>query len=228
MVFDYMLKRPDKVFEYFLEHLEVAGISVLLAILIGVPLGILITRHERLASVVLYVAGIIQTIPSLAMFGFLIPIFGIGLKPAVVALVLYGQLSIIRNTYAGIKNVSSDLVEAGRGMGMTEKQILFMVELPVAFSVILGGVRTALVTIVGIATIAAWIGAGGLGHLIIRGINTINMSMTLAGAIPAALLSLAVDFLMGKFEKAVDPMNRKSKPGRKVPVVSGDAVGGGM
>lgn len=208
---NYFISHHARILELTVEHLEVTGISVLLAIILGVPIGIAITKNKKAAQVVLYVVGVIQTIPSIALFGFLIPFIGIGLKPAVVALVLYGQLSIIRNVYAGIANVSPVLVEAARGMGMTGWQILFKVQIPAAFTVILAGVRTATVTIIGIATIAAYIGAGGLGDLIFRGIATLNFNMVLAGAIPVAVLSLGADFILGLYERHTDPMYRTQK-----------------
>lgn len=208
---NYYINNHEKILGMFLKHLEVSGLSILLAILIGVPIGILITKKQSLAQVVLYIAGIIQTIPSIALFGLLIPLTGIGMKPAVIALVLYGQLPIIRNVYTGIVNVDPSFVEAARGMGMTNWQILWRIQIPTAFSVILGGVRISTVSIVGITTIAAYIGSGGLGQLIFRGIMTIDFNMVLAGSITVAVLALSIDYILGVFERMADPVAKGKK-----------------
>lgn len=209
--FNYFFARFEQVERLFLEHVEVTAISIALAVVIGLPLGIIITRNATLARIVLYVVGIIQTIPSIALFGFLIPVMGIGTKPAIVALVLYGQLPIIRNVYTGIKNVDPAMLEAARGMGMTGFQILWRVQIPASFSVILGGIRIATVALIGIATIASFIGAGGLGDMIFRGIATINFNMVLSGAIPVALLALATDYGLALLERSTDPMQKTKK-----------------
>jgi osmoprotectant transport system permease protein len=191
-----------------LEHLWLVAISTLLAVGVGIPLGILITRRPALRKPVIATANIIQTIPSLALFGFLLPAPWIGdrsARLAVLALTLYSLLPLIRNTYAGIKGVDHAIVEAARGMGLTDWQLLYKVELPLAASVILAGVRVALVISVGLATIAAAIGAGGLGELIFRGLAMVNNSVILAGAIPAALMALAADTLLGWLEKRLAP-----------------------
>ena len=191
-----------------LEHLWMVGISILLAIAVGIPLGILITRKPALQQPVIAGANIIQTIPSLALFGFLLPTPWIGDRAgrlAILALTLYALLPLIRNTYAGIKGVDHAIVEAARGMGLTDWQLLFKVELPLAASVILAGVRVAVVISVGLATIAAAIGAGGLGELIFRGLAMVNNNVILAGAIPAALMALAADTLLGWLEKRLAP-----------------------
>jgi len=194
-----------------LEHLEMTLLAVFIAILIGIPLGILLTRCKALSTVVLGVASIIQTIPSLALLGFMIPILGIGMKPAVVALFLYALLPIIRNTYTGIDNVDAPIIEAGKGMGLTNFQILYKVELPLALPVIMAGVRTSTVINVGIATLCALIGAGGLGQLIFRGISMVNSQLILAGAFPAALLALLLDFLLGRLERLITPKGLKTE-----------------
>lgn len=191
-----------------LEHLWMVGISILLAVAVGIPLGILITRKPALQRPVIAGANIIQTIPSLALFGFLLPAPWIGDRAgrlAILALTLYALLPLIRNTYAGIKGVDHAVVEAARGMGLTDWQLLFKVELPLAASVILAGVRVAVVISVGLATIAAAIGAGGLGELIFRGLAMVNNNVILAGAIPAALMALAADTLLGWLEKRLAP-----------------------
>ena len=186
------------------EHLFLVGVSMGLAIVIGIPLGILITRIPQLSQPILGIANLLQTIPSLALFGFLIPlplIGGIGERTAIVALTLYSLLPIIRNTYTGIRGVDPAIREAGQGMGMTDWQLLTQVEIPLAMGVILAGVRVATVIAVGLATIAAAIGAGGLGVFIFRGVATLNNSLLLAGAIPAALIALIVDFILGILER---------------------------
>jgi osmoprotectant transport system permease protein len=178
------------------QHLVLVGISTLVAAAIGMPLGVALTRRPRWRGPVLGLANVFQTIPSLALFGFLIPlplIGGIGARTAIVALVVYALLPIIRNTYAGLTGVDPAVREAGLGMGMRDRELLWLVELPLAAPVILAGVRIATVVGVGTATIAAAIGAGGLGVYIFRGVATVNDTLILAGALPAALLALAAD-----------------------------------
>jgi osmoprotectant transport system permease protein len=182
--------------EQCFEHIGLTFISLFLAILLAVPAGIWITRHPKWAPSVLGFAGVLQTIPSIALLGFMIPILGIGIKPAVFALFLYAILPILRNTYTGIQEVEEAVTEAARGMGMTSRQILRKVELPLALPVIFAGVRTATVINVGVATLASYIGAGGLGEFIFGGIALDNSSMVLAGAIPAALLAVFFDQLL--------------------------------
>lgn len=184
-----------------LDHIALAARAVGYSCLLGVPLGVLITRNKRLSDVVLGVANVIQTIPSLALFAFVIPLLGIGQKNAVFALFLYALLPIIKNTYIGIKNVDPAIKEAAVGMGMTKAQILYMVEMPLAVAVIMGGVRIATVTCIGVATIATLIGAGGLGDVIYQGIGMVNYNMILSGAFAAAILALLADFLLGLLEK---------------------------
>ncbi len=186
------------------EHVWLTASAMLFAVAIGVPLGILLTRRERWARPVLLVANILQTIPSLALFGLLLPVPWLGERAArlaIVALVGYALLPILRNTYTGIRGVDAALVDVSNALGMTGWQRLRKVEMPLAASVILAGVRTATVTCVGIATIAAAIGAGGLGELIFRGVASVDNSLVLAGAIPAALLALCADGLLGLVEK---------------------------
>ena len=183
------------------EHLYLAGIAVLLACAVGIPVGFLITNNKRVASIVVGIANTIQTIPSLALFAFAISVFGIGADNAIFALFLYALLPIIKNTLIGIRNVSPTMIEAARGMGMSRAQIMFQVEVPLAISVIMGGVRIATVTAIGIATIATLIGAGGLGQLIYQGIGMMNYEMIFAGAICSAALALLADFILGLVEK---------------------------
>jgi osmoprotectant transport system permease protein len=199
----FLIKYAPEILQHTLEHLFLVSIAIVIAILIGIPLGILITRITSLRQPILIIANIMQTIPSLALFGLLIPvpfIGGIGATPAIVALTLYSFLPIIRNTYTGITNVDPAIREAGRGMGMTDTQLLLQVEIPLAMQVILAGVRVATVIAIGIATIAAAIGAGGLGELIFRGISVVNNDLILAGAIPAAVIALIADFAIGLLE----------------------------
>lgn len=207
-VWQFMLQNHTEVLELTLEHLWLVGVSIFLAILIGIPLGILITRWPVLNKPILGSANIIQTIPSLALFGFLLPAPWIGARAdrlAILALTLYALLPLIRNTYVGIKGVDRSVVEAGRGMGMTNQQLLWQVELPLALGVIIAGVRVATVISVGLATIAAAIGAGGLGEYIFRGLAMVNNQVILAGAIPAALMALLADVSLGWLEKRLSP-----------------------
>ena len=203
-VFRFIWQNQSQVLQLTLEHLWLVGLSILLAALIGIPLGIVISHRPRLDKAVLGGANIIQTIPSLALFGFLLPVPWLGERAdrlAILALTLYALLPIIRNTYTGIRGVDPAVVEAGRGMGLTESQLLFQVELPLAVSVILSGVRVAVVISVGLATIAAAIGAGGLGEFIFRGLAMVDDRVILAGAIPAAILALGADRALGWLER---------------------------
>ena len=207
-LYQFMLQNHTEVLELTLEHFWLVGISTLLAVLIGIPLGIAITRWPALNKPVLGGANIIQTIPSLALFGFLLPAPWIGARAdrlAILALALYALLPLIRNTYVGIQNVDPAVVEAGRGMGLTDRQLLFQVELPLALGVIIAGVRVATVISVGLATIAAAIGAGGLGEYIFRGLAMVNNDVILAGAIPAAAMALLADLSLGWLEKRLSP-----------------------
>ncbi len=204
MFFSFLNQYASEILNKSAEHLVLVTISMTVAIAIGIPLGILITRKPRFAPAILGIANALQTIPSLAIFGFLISVpflGGIGKTPAIVALTVYALLPLIRNTYIGIQNIDPAIREAGKGMGMTDWQLLVQVELPLASSVILAGIRVATVISVGIATIAAAIGGGGLGVFIFRGISTVNNQLILAGAIPAAFIALSADFGLGLIEK---------------------------
>src|SRR5271168_2003683 len=206
--FHFLLQNHEQVLELTLEHLWLVSVSTLLAVLIGIPLGIVSAHWPAWNRPVLGAANIIQTIPSLALFGFLLPVPWLGDRAdrlAILALTLYALLPVIRNTYTGIKGVDPAVVEAGRGMGLTDQQLLFQVELPLALGVIVAGVRVATVISVGLATIAAAIGAGGLGEYIFRGLAMVNNSVILAGAIPAALMALAADVGLGWLEKKLSP-----------------------
>jgi osmoprotectant transport system permease protein len=204
----YFSRHHREILELSAEHLWLVGISTLLAVLIGIPLGIVSARWPAWNRPVLGTANIVQTIPSLALFGFLLPVPWIGARAdrlAILALTLYALLPVIRNTYTGIRGVDPAVLEAGRGMGLTDRQLLFQVQLPLATGVILSGVRVAVVVSVGLATIAAAIGAGGLGEFIFRGLAMVNNDLILAGAIPAAVLALTADFALGWLERRLRP-----------------------
>ncbi|MBA3324734.1 MAG: ABC transporter permease [Rhodobacteraceae bacterium] len=193
-----------------LQHISIVAVAVGLAILTGVPIGIAITQNKKAADVVLYVASIIVTIPSIALFGLMIPVLsligqGIGWLPAVIAILLYSQLPIIRNTYTAITNVEPALRESARGMGMTPLQRLWRVEIPIAVPVIMAGVRTAVVMNIGVAAIAAYIGAGGLGVLISRGISQTDPRQLIAGALAVSLLAIAADYALLLLQKRLTP-----------------------
>jgi len=187
-----------------LDHLTLVVIAMAIAILIGVPLGMFIVHRPALRTIALGIASIFQTIPSIALFGFLIPIpfiGGIGKRTAIVALVLYALLPILRNTYVGLTGIDPAVVEAAEAMGMTRAQILFRVRFPLALAIILAGIRTATIITIGVATIAAAIDAGGLGTFIFRGVALVSDALILAGAIPAALLAILADLLLGLLER---------------------------
>lgn len=200
-LWQFMLMESDKLFNQTLQHIGLTFISLLFAIAIGLPLGILIARKRALSGTVLGIAGILQTVPSIALLGFMIPVLGIGAKPAIVALLIYALLPIIRNTYTGIIGIDKHIIEAAKALGMDKAQILFKIEFPLAMPVILAGIRTATVINVGVATLASYIAAGGLGEFIFGGISLNNTNMILAGAIPAALLAIVLDALLALVQK---------------------------
>jgi len=209
----FLITNRQQLIDLTLEHITLVAFSMLFAVLIGIPLGILITRVPQLSKAVLGAANIIQTIPSLALFGFLLPVPWIGERGgrlAILALTLYALLPLIRNTYVGIRGVDPAVVEAGRAMGLTDRQLLLQVELPLASSVIVAGIRIATVLLVGLATIAAAIGGGGLGQFIFRGLSMVNNQVILAGAIPAALLALSADVGLGAIERRLGTVQQKS------------------
>lgn len=196
--------------DYTVEHIQLVGLAIILSILIGVPLGVYLTTNEDLANTILQAASVIMTIPSIALFGMMIPILsiighGIGFLPALIALVLYSQLPIIRNTYTGIKDIDPNIRDAAKGIGMTTLQRLLRVEIPNAMPLIMAGVRTATVLNIGIGAIAAYIGAGGLGSLINQGISRSNGTMVFVGAVVVSLLALIVDFLLKYIQKKLTP-----------------------
>jgi osmoprotectant transport system permease protein len=205
---EFFLRHQREILQATVEHIWLVGVTMVLSVAIGVPLGVLVTRRPWLSKPILGGANIAETIPSLALFGFLLPVPWLGGRAdrlAIAALTLYALLPIIRNTSAGISGVDAAVREAARGMGMTEEQILFQVELPLSLSTVLAGVRVATVLTIGIATIAAAVGAGGLGEFIFRGLAMVNNQLILAGAIPAALLALGADFLLSVLERRLRP-----------------------
>lgn len=205
--FEYISSSSSQIIELLVEHIKLTTLSVGFAILIGVPLGILICYIKKLNKPILGIANVIQAIPSMALLGFAIPFLGIGTLPAIVTVVLYSLLPIIKNTYTGINSIPPQTIESARGIGLTKLQILFKVQIPLALPVIMAGVRISAVTAVGLMTMAAFIGAGGLGYLVFSGIRTVNNNQILAGAIPACLLALLVDFLVATVEKLVTPIS---------------------
>jgi osmoprotectant transport system permease protein len=205
---EFFLRHRLEILQSTGEHVWLGALTMLFSIAIGVPLGILVTRRPWLSKPILGGANIAETIPSLALFGFLLPVPWLGdraTRLAIVALTLYALLPIIRNTSAGISGVDPAVREAARGMGMTDAQVLWRVELPLSFSTMIAGIRVATVLTIGIATIAAAIGAGGLGEFIFRGLAMVDNHLILAGAIPAALLALLADFLLGVLERRLRP-----------------------
>ncbi|MDQ3045742.1 MAG: ABC transporter permease [Chloroflexota bacterium] len=207
----YIIEHPDRIWELTEQHLQLVGRSVLIAMLIGIPVGILVTRFRWLEGPALNISGVLYTVPSLALFAILIPYTGLGRNTAITALVLYSLLAIIRNTVSGIDGVPPTTLDAARGMGMTGMQRLMMIELPLALPVILAGVRAATVSTIGIATVAALIGAGGLGRPIFDGMRTLDVDKIIAGALPASILALLVDWGIGVLGNA---LRRDLRPAR--------------
>lgn len=212
---EYVMSSGDQIVALSMEHIKLTAISVGFAILFGVPLGILISYVNKLNKPIMGTANVIQAIPSMALLGFAIPFLGIGTLPAVVMVILYSLLPIIKNTYTGIQNINPLTLEAARGIGLTKLQILRKIQIPLALPVIMAGVRISAVTAVGLMTMAAFIGAGGLGFLVFSGIRTVNNNQILAGAIPACLLALLVDYLIGLTEKLVTPISLQKTKGSK-------------
>ncbi|MEY8750699.1 ABC transporter permease [Alkalicoccobacillus gibsonii] len=213
----YYSQNSGYVWTEFYRHFLMSAYGVFFAALVAIPLGVLIARYSRLSGVVLTITNVIQTIPALAMLAVLMLVLGLGANTVVLALFLYSLLPILRNTYTGIKNVDRALVESGRAMGMTRWQLLYMLELPLALSVITAGLRTALVFAIGITTIGTFIGAGGLGDIVIRGTNaTDGTAIILAGAIPTALMAILADVLMGWIERTLSPSLKQQKQSNPV------------
>lgn len=216
---EYLVDHPEKLAGWTLEHLWIIFVAIIIAIILGVVLGIYITGKgkEHIADTALYLAEIMMTVPSLALFGLLMLLLGsMGLKtfgflPAVNALIVYGQLPILRNTYIAIRGVDPAMIEAGKGMGMTERQLLFKVKLPLAVPVIMAGLRNAIVLIIGIAAIAALIGAGGLGAPIFRGLRNARMDLIILGGVSVSVLALLVDAFMSRVERWVTPKGLRTR-----------------
>ncbi|HLR60500.1 MAG TPA: ABC transporter permease [Pseudogracilibacillus sp.] len=211
-LWNYYAQNFPYVWEEFYRHFLMSAYGVIFAAIVAIPVGIFIARHSHLSKWVISFTNVIQTIPALAMLAVLMLVLGLGANTVIASLFLYSLLPILRNTYTGIKGVDSALIDSGRGMGMTKFQLLYMVELPMALSVIMAGLRTALVIAISIATIGAFIGGGGLGSIIIRGTNVAGGSaIILAGAIPTALMAVFADLIMGWLEKRLAPGKKKKK-----------------
>lgn len=208
---DTIQSRSDLIQEAFMQHIYLSFVALAIGIGIALPLGILVARYRKIAEPVIGITAIFQTIPSLALFGFLVPLIGIGAKTALIALIIYALLPILRNTYTGISNIDESMIEAGRGMGMTKSQLLWQIEFPLALPFIMAGIRTATVLTVGIATLATFVGAGGLGDVIYRGLQSYNNSLVLAGALPVALLAIMFDLLLKWIEKRVTPKGMSTR-----------------
>ena len=212
------LSRQEYFHNLLIEHLQLSAISIVLALAIGLALGILIAQQDRFSLPVLGTINFIYTIPSIALFGILLPLTGLGNNTAIIALTVYALLPIVRNTYAGLKNIDPTIIEAGIGMGSTEWQLLWKIKLPLALPVIMAGVRNMVVMVIATCGIASFIGAGGLGVAIFRGITTYQLSMTYLGSLMIAAVALCCDILLGKLEKQITlringtlPQNRKHK-----------------
>ena len=212
------LSRQEYFHNLLIEHLQLSAISIVLALVIGLALGILIAQQDRFSLPVLGTINFIYTIPSIALFGILLPLTGLGNNTAIIALTVYALLPIVRNTYAGLKNIDPTIIEAGIGMGSTEWQLLWKIKLPLALPVIMAGVRNMGVMVIATCGIASFIGAGGLGVAIFRGITTYQLSMTYLGSLMIAAVALCCDILLGKLEKQITlringtlPQNRKQK-----------------
>lgn len=216
--FKYLTSNYEQIFNLIGQHLYLSVFSVLIAIVIGIPLGILISREPKLSKPIIGATNVVQAVPSLALLGFLIPFIGIGSTPAIVMVVLYSLLPIVKNTYTGLTNIDADILEAAKGIGLTKSQTMKKVQLPLAFPMIMAGIRISAVTAVGLMTIAAFVGAGGLGYLVFSGVQTVDNYMILAGAIPACILALIIDYVVGKLETSLSYTNKqknRSKVGSK-------------
>jgi osmoprotectant transport system permease protein len=209
--FLYLLNNKAQILLLLWQHIYLSIISVIIAIGIGIPMGIIITKNSKLAKPIIGFANLIQAVPSLALLGFLIPFVGIGSRPAIIMVVLYSLLPIIKNTYTGLMNIDADILEVATGIGLTKNQILTKVQMPLALPVIMAGIRISTVTAVGLMTISAFVGAGGLGYLVFSGVQTVDNRMILAGAIPACILALLMDFLIGKLEGNLSYTNNNQK-----------------
>lgn len=217
-LWSFFTNKYDQVLNLLGQHIYLSIVSVLIAIVIGVPLGILISKHKNLSKPIIGAANIIQAVPSLALLGFLIPFIGIGSTPAIIMVVLYSLLPIVKNTYTGLTNIDADILEAARGIGLTKSQTMKKVQLPLAFPMIMAGIRISAVTAVGLMTIAAFIGAGGLGYLVFSGVQTVDNNMILAGALPACILALLIDYIVGRLESSLSYKNKQHALASKSPL----------
>ncbi len=208
---NYMINQRSQIISLLFQHIKLTFIAILFAIAIGIPLGILVSKNERIRKYIIGLINIFQAIPSMALLGLLVPMLGIGSKPAIVAVILYSLLPIVKNTSTGILGIDKNILESAIGIGLTSKQILYKIQLPLALPIIMAGIRISAVTAVGLMTLAAFIGAGGLGYLVFSGVQTVNNTMILAGAIPACILALLVDYLFSKVEKSVMSKYSSSK-----------------
>jgi osmoprotectant transport system permease protein len=211
---NYVSTNYEQIISLIGQHIYLSVLSVLIAIVIGIPLGIIISREPKLSKPIIGTTNVIQAVPSLALLGFLIPFVGIGSTPAIIMVVLYSLLPIVKNTYTGLTNIDGDILEAAKGIGLTKSQTMRKVQLPLAFPMIMAGIRISAVTAVGLMTIAAFIGAGGLGYLVFSGVQTVDNYMILAGAIPACILALVIDFLVGKLESSLSYTSKQKSSTR--------------
>lgn len=202
---EFLLENNADILEKILQHLYISASSLFLGVLVAVPVGILLTKSRVVAKIVMIIASILQTVPSFALLALMIPLFGVGVKPAIVALFIYSLLPIMRNTYLGIDGVDSSLMDAAKGMGMTKKQILTRVQIPMAMPVIMSGIRLSAVYVLAWTTLASYIGAGGLGDYIFNGLDNAIMPMVVWGTIPVTIIAIIVDFVLGKVEDKLTP-----------------------
>lgn len=207
---DFLINNSGEILTKSMEHLFIAAISLAFGILVAVPLGILLNKSKQAAKIVMAIASVLQTVPSFALLALMIPIFGVGKKPAIVSLFIYSLLPILRNTYLGIDGVNENLIDAAKGMGMTPSQVLFKVQIPMAMPVIMGGIRLSAVYVLAWTTLAAYVGAGGLGDFIFNGLTNAIMPMVVWGTIPVTLMAIIVDLLFGILEEKLSP-DKKSE-----------------
>lgn len=207
---DFLVNNSGEILTKSMEHLFIAAISLAFGILVAVPLGILLNKSKQAAKIVMAIASVLQTVPSFALLALMIPLFGVGKKPAIVSLFIYSLLPILRNTYLGIDGVNENLIDAAKGMGMTSSQVLFKVQIPMAMPVIMGGIRLSAVYVLAWTTLAAYVGAGGLGDFIFNGLTNAIMPMVVWGTIPVTLMAIIVDLLFGILEDKLSP-DKKSE-----------------
>lgn len=211
----FIIQQKSKILSLLIQHVSLTASAIVIAILVGVPLGILISRTPKLRKLILGFVNVVQAVPSMALLGLLVPIMGIGSKPAIFTVVIYSLLPIVKNTYIGISSIDPVVLESAKGIGLTRNQTLFKIQLPLSLPIIMGGVRISAVTAVGLMTLAAFIGAGGLGYLVFSGVQTVNNNMILAGAIPSCILALLVDYIFSQIEALVTPKGLDLNRGKK-------------